>query len=347
MCDVTRRDFLTGGAAMLGAISEIGARVASAAEIGKVDGVAADTYFIEGDLKGKIYCNNGWVIFEDYVLVIDANFPSGAKEVVSMIRALTEKPIRFAFDTHHHGDHVYGNQVMVDNGAVPLAHTGVIDELKKYETGYYDDQPGRWQNEAKLRPDVRESRLKPPSVLFPKELFFDDGKHRVELIHLGVAHTHGDAVAWLPKERILYTGDLCVNGPHNYVGDGNVEQWIKTLDAAQKLGAEIVCPGHGTRAGGDLLGDQQAYFKALREQVGRLVNAKKSAAEIQQAVPRMQVELSADRRIAGYVPQDSFASQVEKVLEEMTGEKFPAGPKAAEGARLWHAHQHGLQYHQV
>jgi cyclase len=347
MCDVSRRAFLAGSAAVLGAVSETGQGRASAAEIGKVDGVAADTCFIQGDLKGKIYCNNGWVIFEDYVLVIDANFPSGAREIVSIIRALTEKPIRFAFDTHHHGDHVYGNQVMVDSGAVPLAHTGVIDELKKYETGYYDDQPGRWQNEAKLRPDVRDSRLKPPSVLFPRELFFDDGKHRVELIHLGVAHTHGDAVAWLPKEQILYTGDLCVNGPHNYVGDGNVEQWIKTLDAAQKLGAKIVCPGHGPRAGGDLLGDQQAYFKALREQVGRLVNAKKSAAEIQQAVPKMQVELSADRHIARYVPQDSLASQVEKVLEEMTGEKFPAGPKAAEGARLWHAYQHGLRYYQV
>ena len=49
-------------------------------------------------------------------------------------------------------------------------------------------------------------------------------------MHLGVAHTHGDAVAWLPKERILFTGDVCVNGPYNYVGDGDVGKWLETLD---------------------------------------------------------------------------------------------------------------------
>ena len=347
MCDITRRDFLAGSAVALGAVSEISSRPVSAAEIGKVDDVAADVYFLEGDLTGKGYCNNGWVIFEDYVLVIDANYPSGAKDMLPRIRALTEKPIRFAFDTHHHGDHVYGNQVLVENGAVPLAHTGVIEELRKYETGYYGGRPGRWEEDAKRRQDVRESRLKPPSVLFPRELFFDDGKHRVELLHLGIAHTHGDAVAWLPKEKILYTGDLCVNGPHNYVGDGNVEEWVKTLDAAQKLGAKTVCPGHGERAGAEVLGDQQAYFRALREQVGRMVSAKKSPAEIQQAMGRMQAEVSSNRRIARYVSKDGFAAQIEKVFQEMTGEKFPAGPRAGDQARSWHAHQHGLLYNQA
>ena len=78
--------------------------------------------FHEGDLSGKGHCNNGWVIFDDYVLVLDANFPSGAQEIIPKIRAQTTKPIRFAFDTHHHGDHAYGNQVWVDNGAVPVAH---------------------------------------------------------------------------------------------------------------------------------------------------------------------------------------------------------------------------------
>src|SRR3989454_11037429 len=115
-----------------------------------------------------------------------------------------DKPIRFAFDTHHHGDHAYGNQIWVEQGAVPVSHTGVVEEMKKYETGYYGGKPGRWEDEAKTRPDVKASKLHPPSVLFPRELFFDDGKRRVELHHLGIAHTHGDAWAWLPKEQILF-----------------------------------------------------------------------------------------------------------------------------------------------
>ena len=185
------------------------------------------------------------MVFEDYVLVIDANYPSGAREVIAKIRELTDKPIRFAFDTHHHGDHAYGNQVWVDEGATPVAHTGVLEEMKRLETGLFGDKPGRWEDEAKEREDVRGSKLKPPTLLFPDTLIFDDGKHRVELRHFGVAHTKGDGVAWLPKEKILFTGDMAVNGPYNYVGDGNVASWIRDAVERRGLGASKVGPGHG------------------------------------------------------------------------------------------------------
>src|SRR5436309_7035714 len=150
--------------------------VLSTAEVNKAEQIAPDVYFHEGDLKGHGHCNNGWIVFEDYVLVVDGNFPSGAQEIIPKIKAITDKPIRFAFDTHHHGDHSYGNQVWVENGATPLAHTGVIEEMKRYETGYYGDKPGRWEEAAAERQDVKASRLKPPSLLFPRDLIFDDGK---------------------------------------------------------------------------------------------------------------------------------------------------------------------------
>jgi cyclase len=345
MCDVTRRAFLAGGGAFLSLTAEEELLADSpgkpAPEVGKVDAVASNVYFHEGDLTGHGHCNNGWIVFEDYVLVIDANFPSGAQGILPKIRALTEKPIRFAFDTHHHGDHAYGNQVWVENGATPVAHTGVIEEMKRYETGHYGNKPGRWEETAQGRADVKASKLKPPSVLFPKELFFDDGKQRVELIHLGVAHTHGDAFAWLPKERILFTGDACVNGPYNYVGDGNVEKWIRTLDAAKKLGAKIVCPGHGVRAEAALLEDQRLYFRTLRDQVGKLVREKKTAREVRDSVEAIRAVVTGNPRIARYVGKEMFAAQVEKVYTEMTGEKFAAAPHARRTATL-HAHAHGL-----
>jgi glyoxylase-like metal-dependent hydrolase (beta-lactamase superfamily II) len=344
MCDFTRRNLLLGttlATSLSGAeVQEASAQSKIADEINEAVPVAKDVFFHQGDIEHQGHCNNGWIVFKDYVLVIDANFPSGAQTILPKIRALTSKPIRFAFDTHHHGDHAYGNQVFVDNGATPVAHTGVIEEMKRYETGYYDSKPGRWEDTAKSRPDVAASRLTPPSVLFPRELYFDDGEHRVELLHLGVAHTHGDAVAWLPKERILFTGDACVNGPYNFVGDGNVEQWIATLAAAKKLGARVICPGHGPRGPNNVIDDQQLFFQQLREQVGALVRAKKSASEIQQSVPHIREKLTMQEQIRRYIG-DGLSAQAEKVYNEMTGQKFPDN-KVARAARQLHRHSHSL-----
>ncbi|MFN3651923.1 MAG: MBL fold metallo-hydrolase [Armatimonadota bacterium] len=297
-------------------------------------------FFHEGDLHGHGHCNNAWVVFDDYVLVVDANFPSGAQVVIPKIQASTRKPIRFAFDTHHHGDHAYGNQVWVENGAIPVAHEGVIREMKKYETGYYGSKPGRWEEAARDRPDVAASRLKPPTLLFPKELVFDDGKHRLELRHFGVAHTHGDGWGWMPKEKILFSGDACVNGPFNYVGDGHVGQWIKTLEAAQKLGATTVVPGHGPVADGSLLEDQRQFFLELYRHGRRLHSTTKSPREAQEQVERIKAEIRKKPRIAKYVG-DSFAAQVEKVYIELGGTPFP--PKTlARRARETHARDHRL-----
>lgn len=307
------------------------------AEINKAEKIAEDVYFHEGDLKGKGHCNNGWIVFADYVLVIDANFPSGALEVIPKIRSVTDKPIRFAFDTHHHGDHAYGNQVWVENGATPVAHAGVLEEMKKYETGLFGNKPGRWEDTAKGRKDVAASKLKPPSVLYNKDMIFDDGKHRVELHHFGVAHTRGDGFAWLPKERILFTGDACVNGPHNFMGDGDSGEWIKTLEAAKKLKPKLICPGHGPMGGPELLDDQQSYFTELRKHVKKY--ARKKPEEVKEAVEEIKSAILKQERIARYVG-NMFASQVEKVYTEMGGKPF-SSPQASQDAHQQHAHAHG------
>ncbi len=351
MCDMSRRGFLAGGTAFLSLAAEAeilaGPPPAGMAQAARADLVAPDVYFHEGQLSDSAdaVCNNGWIIFEDYVLVIDANFPAGARLIISKIRALTDKPIRFAFDTHHHGDHAYGNQVYVENGGVPVAHTGVIEEMRRYETGYYGGAPGRWEGES--RADVKAGKLKPPSVLFSKDLFFDDGKHRVELMHLGVAHTHGDALAWLPKEKILFTGDVCVNGPYNFVGDGNVGKWVETLEAARQLGARIVCTGHGPRAGATVLDDQQAFFKALRERVGAVM-ADKTPEDAKAQIESIRATLRGNPQIARYVSEhgpaasDGFPSQVQKVYEELTGKKLAALFDDQHQARHAHARSHGF-----
>ena len=309
------------------------------AEVNQAEQIAPDVYFHEGDIKGHGHCNNGWIVFEDYVLVIDANFPSGAQEIIPKIKALTDKPIRFAFDTHHHGDHAYGNQIWVEQGAVPVANTGVIQEMKKYETGFYAGKPGRWEDAAKGRADVAATKLKPPSLLFPKEMIFDDGKHRVELHYLGVAHTHGDGFAWLPKEKILFTGDACVNGPYNYLADGDTGEWLKTLEAAKKFGATIICPGHGPKGNGAVLDDQQAFFVELRKQVKEYAHKKPEA--VKAGVDAVKADLQKNERIARYVG-NGLSGQVEKVYIELGGKPFTNKQAAAE--EHWrHAEAHGRE----
>jgi cyclase len=310
-------------------------------QINTVKELAPGVYFHEGDLRGKGHCNNGWVIFDDYVLVLDANFPSGALEIIPKIKAQTNKPVRFAFDTHHHGDHAYGNQIWADNGAVPVAHENVVTEMRKYETGFFGGKPGRWEGEAKQREDLRATRLKPPSLLYRDLMIFDDGTHRVELRYFGVGHTHGDGFAWLPKERILFTGDAAVNGPFNYMGDGDSAAWIETLGKALSLGATVVAPGHGPVGDGLVLNAQQQYFVALRAEVEK----RKGLApdRVQADVPAIRDALL--KRHATYIDTSAkaiigFESQVAQVYRELTGNAFPK-KGLLEEARRAHQRHHG------
>lgn len=148
-------------------------------------------------------------------------------------------------------------------------------------------------------------------------------------MHLGVAHTQGDAVAWLPNERILFTGDVCVNGPYNFVGDGDIGKWIATLDAAKTLGAQSVCTGHGPRSTADVLQDQQAFFVALREQVGAVMT-KIPPDEAKGKVEMIRATRKSNPQIARFVSDrkagsdDGFPSQVAKVYEELTRNRLTA-----------------------
>lgn len=295
--------------------------VAAVAQINTVQSVVPGVFFHEGDPR-RGHSNNGWIVFDDFVLVIDANYPSGAKIVMPQIAATTPKPVRFVFNTHHHGDHAYGNQLWAEQGATLVSSTRALDEMKQVETGFYGGAPGRWEGSAKNRPDVAETKLKPPVMLFPKDLFLDDGQRRVELRWFGTGHTKGDAYAWLPKEKILFTGDACVNGPHNNVNDGSIAEWIKTLELVKQLGAEKICPGHGPMGGPEILADQQSYFVALLAEVQVQLTAGKSPAEIKAVLPVIGEALKKNPRIARYVP-NNLTAHVQKACVELGGQPLP------------------------
>jgi cyclase len=280
------------------------------AQVNGVETVAPDVYFHEGD-HSRGLCNNSWIVLDDYVVVIDANFPAGAQEVIPMIRGTTGKPVRFVVDTHFHPDHSFGNKLWADMGATVVAQVGTLDELRT-------SGAEAWELLAKSRPDVATSRLTLPSLVYTDSLIFDDARHRVELHWPGVAHTRGDTLVWLPHERILITGDVSVNGSYNYVHDSHITEWIKVLETAQRLGAKTVIPGHGPIGGPEVIVDQQRYFVELQRGVQTLIDAKKSLAEAKAVAPELAAQLKTIPSIARYVPADVyFIAHVEKLYSEL------------------------------
>jgi glyoxylase-like metal-dependent hydrolase (beta-lactamase superfamily II) len=88
--------------------------------------IVPGVWFREGNFA-EGHSNNVIIEMRDYLVIVDANFPSGAKRVLEDAKRLTSKPIKYVFDTHHHGDHIYGNAVFTRLGAVTIAHAGVLD----------------------------------------------------------------------------------------------------------------------------------------------------------------------------------------------------------------------------
>jgi phosphoglycerate dehydrogenase-like enzyme/glyoxylase-like metal-dependent hydrolase (beta-lactamase superfamily II) len=207
--------------------------------------------------------NNIWIVFADFVLVYDANFPKEAGDVIAAVRKTTDKPIRYVVDSHHHGDHAYGNAVFSKQGATVVAQANCARLLRVNGPAEFA-AAGSGKGGRK---DVAESFLKVPDLIFDEKLVFDDGKQRAELYFFGHAHTAGDAFLYLPKHKVLCTGDACTNGPFNYMGHSDSASWIGVLDKALQLDVKIVCPGHGPLAGRDVLQKQRRYFVELRQQV--------------------------------------------------------------------------------
>jgi glyoxylase-like metal-dependent hydrolase (beta-lactamase superfamily II) len=235
------------------------------ADPGGVKQIVPGVWFREGDLKQYGHCNNIIIEMKDYLIVIDANFPSGARLALADAKKVSSKPVKYVFDTHHHGDHAYGNPVWTKMGAITLAYVGVAEEMKRYE-------PKSWLSAAKGRKDVAELNL--PTAEPPKETFtksphvLTDGDRRVEFHFFGWAHTRGDGFAWLPKEKVLCTGDAVVNGAFNFTGQANIQNWPNVIAAVQKkFDPRHVLPGHGAPGGKEVLAGQKLFFEELRKAV--------------------------------------------------------------------------------
>jgi glyoxylase-like metal-dependent hydrolase (beta-lactamase superfamily II) len=242
--------------------------------------IAPGVWFLTGDTNG--YSNTVIIEMRDYLIVVDANYPGRAKELLTIMKQLSPKPVRYVFDTHAHGDHAYGNSVWTAAGATTLAFQGVTDEMNRWE-------PTRWRNAIASRADVKamgENDVQRPQMsITGDKLTLNDGTREVDFLFLGWGHTPGDGYVWLPAEQILATGDGAVNGPRNKLLDANIANRPKALDKAIALGPVHVLPGHGDAGGIEILQGQKQFLIDLYAAVKAQADAGKKPTDMQIVLP--------------------------------------------------------------
>jgi glyoxylase-like metal-dependent hydrolase (beta-lactamase superfamily II) len=187
--------------------------------------------------------NSGVVVGDDSVLVIDARAtPVMAKELMAHVRKVTDKPIRHVLLTHYHAVRVLGTagyEERVNVIASDVTH-GMIKERGQQDM---DSEIQRFPRLFRAKETI--PGLTWPNVVFHQEMTLWLGKREVRIIHAGRGHTRGDTIAWLPEEKVLFSGDLVEYGATPYCGDAHFTDWPGTLDRLTSFGPQALVPGRG------------------------------------------------------------------------------------------------------
>jgi glyoxylase-like metal-dependent hydrolase (beta-lactamase superfamily II) len=268
--------------------------------------------------------NTGVVVGDDAVLVIDSDFyPGRARADIALIQRVTDKPVRYLVNTHWHGDHTHGNGVyrkafpaLSIVGAEPNGRLIALNQARYPRSVVAEgsqartqvaahkallargaDSTGRRFTDAERRLLVQviaqeETQLRefatveiaPPTLLFERTLALDLGGRTVELRNWGRANSPADVTVYLPKERVLFTGDILVH-PVPYVFGAYPGPWIPVLRAIEEIPVSAVVPGHGP------VFRDHAYTRQVRElleavasRVEGLLTQGKTLAEVQRLI---------------------------------------------------------------
>ncbi|MCZ6595729.1 MAG: MBL fold metallo-hydrolase [Bacteroidetes bacterium] len=218
--------------------------------------------------------NIGVITGEDGVLMIDNQFAETTPEILNITKSLSDKPIQFLVNTHHHGDHTGGNVNMINNGTIIYAHDNVRRHLlegerskfaKEQETAFNKNLEKLAKNgnkekaEAKAKEDIRNmgdftpSANTYPAITFSDNMTFYYNGEKIMVFHVQNAHTDGDVMVYFTKSNVLHMGDVFFNGRYPFVdlnSGGNYNGYIKALSRALILIDEEtkIIPGHGDLA---------------------------------------------------------------------------------------------------
>jgi len=212
--------------------------------------------------------NAGIIIGDDSVLVIDSlRVPSFARDLIQDVKTITDKPIGFVIDTHSHWDHSWGNEEFPD--ATIIGHKNCYAEMIDVEWNeewrkkvVSSNDP--WSEEGNL------VNITPPNMTFETSMQLYFGGRELDLKYFGRAHTSGDIYIHLPKEKIVFTGDVAQDGGVPYLGDCYPADWPETDNQLASLPIEKFMSGHGP------IGDHNALVEA-KDFIHTLVDSVKHA----------------------------------------------------------------------
>ena len=215
--------------------------------------------------------NTGVIIGDDGVMVVDAQAtPKMAEQVIERIRAVTDKPIKYVTLSHYHAVRVLGASAY-DASEIIASETcrAMIHERGQED---WDSEYGRFPRLFQAAETI--PGLTWPTVTFRQRMTVHMGRRRVELMHLGRAHTAGDIVAWVPDSGVMFSGDIVEYRSACYCGDGHFGDWPDTLDAIAAMRPQALSPGRGDAlVGEDKVAEAIALTRDFLESTYRPVAA--------------------------------------------------------------------------
>jgi glyoxylase-like metal-dependent hydrolase (beta-lactamase superfamily II) len=277
--------------------------------------VAEGVYHAVGTGALQVVGNSAVIVNDDDVMIVDDHVsPAAAWVLLEEVKTLTDRPVRYVVNTHFHFDHAHGNQVFGPNveiigheftrqmllgksAAMPLFQNylsglpATVDGLRKRV-----DAEAAPEAKAKLRAQLqaaeqnaasqKEVRSVPPNVTLRNEMTIHRGSREIRLLHLGRGHTAGDVVVFLPRERVVMTGDFLTAGLSN-LSDSYPQEWVASLDALKKLPFDTVLPGHGEAFTDKAKIDYfQAWLRDVWTEVGQM---KKQGVSYEEAAKRVDL----------------------------------------------------------
>lgn len=234
------------------------------------------------------WSNAGLVVDGDQTLLVDTLFDLKlTQDMLDAMRAAVPaaKHIPRVVNTHNNGDHVFGNQLVADSEII--ASKACAEEMDQ-RTPEMTAELSR--NHANLGPgalffyEMMGSKFKfdgirhtPPSRTFEGRLDLKVGDKDVHLLEVGPAHTRGDVIAWVPKDKTVFTGDILFMNGHPVLWAGPVANWIKALDLMLSWDVETVVPGHGPITDKAGVQGMRDYFVYIHDEARKRFDAGLSA----------------------------------------------------------------------